>query len=62
MAIQNPHLTTLEQALKIVGDKKRLAAALKINVEELEIYMRGTRPLPVPLFNDALNLVVKAAR
>jgi len=62
MAVENPHITTLEQALKNVGNKKGLAVALKITVEELEIYMRGTRPLPVPVFNDALELVVRGGR
>ena len=62
MTVQNPHITTLRQALEIVGNKKGLAKALTITVEDLEMYMKGATPLPVPLFNDALELVINGQR
>jgi len=60
MTVQNPHITTLRQGLEIVGDRKSLARALTITVEELDMYMKGAAVLPVPIFNAALELVVRS--
>ena len=51
-----PQLRTLERALKTVGTKDRLAATLRISVEELERYLHG-KPLPCAIFIDALDVV-----
>jgi hypothetical protein len=51
-----PHQRTLELALETVGSKDRLAATLRISVEELERYLQG-KPLPSTIFLDALDVV-----
>jgi hypothetical protein len=48
------HSRTLERALKLVGSKDRLASAIRISPDELEIYLAGKKPLP----NDALILAL----
>lgn len=56
------HRRTLERALEIVGDKERLAAALGLEVEQLDNYLEGEEPLPNQAFLDALDVVAKAPR
>ena len=51
-----PQLRMLELALETVGTKDRLAATLRISVEELECYLQG-KPLPAAIFIDALDVV-----
>jgi hypothetical protein len=59
--MHGPHLQTLHLALKTVGSKNRLAIALGISLDELEIYLGG-KPLPDSVFIDALGIVSLAKR
>jgi hypothetical protein len=59
----NPvHLRTLQRALKVVGNKQRLAAALEVSVPALEAYLAGEQPLPNNLFLAALDIVANGRR
>ena len=51
------HTRTLERALQVVGTKERLAVALELPLDELEIYMAGEKPLPHQAFITALDIV-----
>ena len=56
------HARTLKQALEIVVTKERLAAALKVEMADLENYLAGEQPLPHPVFLAALDIVAAGAR
>ena len=51
------HLRTLQRALKVVGNKERLATALEVSVPELETYLAGEQALPNNTFFAALDIV-----
>ena len=51
------HVRTLQNALEIVVRKERLAAALCVTMDELEIYLAGDKPLPNEVFLAALDIV-----
>lgn len=51
------HTRTLEQALEIVITKQRLAAALKLSLDDLEKCLAGLEPLPQHAFLEALDIV-----
>lgn len=56
--MNGPHRRTLARALQTLGDKKeRLAAALRITVEDLDAYLAGRKPVPQPVFLAALDIV-----
>ena len=58
MTPNGPHLRTLQRALDIVGgSKRRLAAALSIEIEDLEAYLGGAKEVPHQVFIDALDIV-----
>jgi hypothetical protein len=51
------HRRTLERALKVVHTKERLATALEMSLDELEIYLTGEKVLPNQPFLTALDIV-----
>jgi len=51
------HPRTLERALQVVGTKERLAVALELPLNELEISTAGEKPLPHQAFLTALDIV-----
>jgi len=51
------HKRTLERALQVVKTKERLAVALELRLEDLEVYMKGERPLPNQAFIAAIDIV-----
>jgi hypothetical protein len=51
------HVRTLQEALKALRDKERLATALGIPQQDLEHYLAGIKPLPHQLFIEALDIV-----
>jgi hypothetical protein len=55
--MESAHTRTLERALKILQTKERLAAALELPLDELEMYMAGEKPLPHPAYLTALDIV-----
>lgn len=59
--MNGPHKRTLVKALQIVGSKERLAAALEIEVAQLEGYLDGVE-LPHKVFIDALDIVANGPR
>ena len=54
--MDGPHKRTLEEALKLVGNEKRLATTLGILQSDLRGYLNGT-PMPHQVFLDALDIV-----
>lgn len=55
--VSGAHTRTLERALEIVRTKERLAATLRVSVDELEAYLAGTKPLPTEAYIAALDIV-----
>ncbi len=56
--MDSPHRRTLARALQAVGGvKERLCAALDISLEDLAAYLAGEKPVPQPVFLDALDIV-----
>lgn len=54
----SPHQRTLQRALEVLGGiKQRLAVALEIAPHDLEAYLTGKKPVPQPVFLDALDIV-----
>ena len=51
------HTRTLERALKIVETKERLAVALELPIEEIDLYLSGAKPLPNGAFLTAIEIV-----
>ena len=51
------HQRTMQRALEIVATKERLAAALSVEMPDLEAYLAGEKPLPPQVFFDALDIV-----
>ena len=51
------HKRTLERALQVLRSKERLAAFLKLPLEELEAYLTGEKPPPHQVFITALDIV-----
>jgi hypothetical protein len=60
--MSGPHSRTLERALQIVVTKERLAAALDIEIDDLDKYLAGTEPLPHEAFLAALDIVASGRR
>src|SRR5687767_12593289 len=56
-SVDGPQLRTIKEALKTVGDKERLASALRIPADELDLYLEGKKRLPQSLFLQALDIV-----
>lgn len=54
-----PQIRTLKRALEKLKDKARLAAALKIPLEELEDYLSAKKPVPNSIFLVALDIVAE---
>jgi hypothetical protein len=48
---------TLRRALGFTGSKERLAAALKVSLEDLESYLTGGKDIPDDVFLAALDIV-----
>jgi hypothetical protein len=59
--MNGPHKRTLLKALQIVGSKERLAAALELEVAQLEGYLNG-EDLTHKVFMDALDIVANGPR
>ena len=59
--MNGPHKRTLLKALQVVGSKERLAAALEIEVAQLEGYLDGVE-LTHKVFIDALDIVANGPR
>lgn len=55
--MSGPHVRTLRRALQVVGTLERLAAALDLAVEDLQAYISGQKPVPNPVFIEALEIV-----
>ena len=55
--VDGPQLRTIKMALTTMGDKERLASALRIPVEELDLYLEGKKRLPQAVFLQALDIV-----
>jgi hypothetical protein len=55
--VDGPQLRTIKKALTTIGDKDRLARALRIPAQELDLYLEGKKPLPQTLFMLALDIV-----
>lgn len=53
------HSRTLQRALEIVVTKERLAAALEVQLSDLESYLAGKEPLPHAAFLSALDIVAR---
>ena len=51
------HSRTLERALKLLETKERLAVALELPVEEIDLYIAGDKPLPDQAFLAAIDIV-----
>jgi hypothetical protein len=51
------HRRTLERALKVLQTKERLAVALELPIDELDVYMAGDKPLPHDAFLAAIDIV-----
>ena len=51
------HHRTIQRALEVVVTKERLAAALKVPIDDLEAYLKGEKPVPPQVFLDALDIV-----
>jgi hypothetical protein len=51
------HARTLRRALEIVVTKERLAAALEVELADLENYLMGNEALPHQVFLAALDIV-----
>ena len=47
----------MQRALEIVVTRERLAAALSVEMHDLEAYLAGEKPLPPQVFFDALDIV-----
>jgi hypothetical protein len=56
------HSRTLTRALEIVVTKERLAAALDVQLQDLEKYLAGEKPLPHQAFLTALDIVASGPR
>jgi hypothetical protein len=56
------HRRTLERALTVLESKERLAAALELPVEEIDLYIAGTKPLPQQAFIAAIDIVANGNR
>jgi hypothetical protein len=54
----NPHVRSLKRALEILGSKTRLATALEITEEELDVYLGG-KPMPTEMFIETLDIVAQ---
>lgn len=55
--MEGPQLRTLRRALRLLGGKEQLAAALGIDVGELEAYLEDEKEIPAPVFLLALDIV-----
>jgi len=55
--MEGAHRRTLERALKVLQTKERLAVALEIPLDALEVYMSGEKPLPDRAFITAIDIV-----
>jgi len=51
------HQRTMQRALAIVVTRERLAAALSVEMHDLEAYLAGEKPLPPQVFFAALDIV-----
>jgi hypothetical protein len=54
--------TVLEQALKIVGNKKELCKVLWISDEELEAYLSGKRRVPQSVVTAATDVIAARSK
>lgn len=52
-----PQIRTLKRALEKLQTLERLATALEVSLEELQAYLAGEKPVPNPVFLDALDIV-----
>lgn len=57
--MSTPQIRTLHRALEKLKEKKRLAEALRISLDDLEAYLSGEKPLPNPVFLQALDIVAE---
>lgn len=51
------HSRTLERALKLLETKERLAVALELPIDEIDLYLSGAKPLPHRAFLTARDIV-----
>jgi hypothetical protein len=57
-----PQIRTLKRALQRLETVERLAAALKVGVDELAAYLAGEKPVPNAVFLEALDIVADRRR
>ena len=53
------HQRTMQRALEIVVTRERLATALHVEMNDLDAYLAGEKPLPPQVFFDALDIVAE---
>jgi hypothetical protein len=56
-AMDGAHSRTLHRALEIIGSRERLAEAIEVPLDELDLYLAGHKALPQPAFITALDIV-----
>jgi len=49
---------TLKRALAIAGSADALAARLKVSRAQLQHWLDGAEPIPIPSFLDAVDMVI----
>lgn len=57
--MESAQTRTLERALRLLGSKERLAAALQIPVADLDDYLAGKKRLPYRAFIAAIDIVAR---
>jgi hypothetical protein len=60
--MSTPQIRTLRRALEMLREKERLAAALRVQLDDLEAYLSGKKPVPDKVFLDALDIVADRRR
>jgi hypothetical protein len=59
MGTRDTYHRTLLTACNIMGDEAALAQALQLPVEEVVNYLVGDVPVPVQVFAEAINIVIR---
>lgn len=60
--MDGPQSRTLALALKTMGTREKLAAALAVPLHELELYLSGSLMVPHQVFLNALEIVANPPR
>lgn len=60
--MSTPPARTLRRALSIAGSRERLAALLKVTVQDLEAYLSEKKEIPDAVFMAALDIVAGARK